>query len=144
MILLRHVCVLNHFSPVRLFATPWTVASQAPLSMEFSKQENWSGLPFPPPRIFPTQGLNLHHYWVSYIACRFFTIEPPGKSYNSSYRSDFSKSGNRSCLPILVCFIPKIGFQSFCFLPLSRLLSSGQNVSHDGLMDNVSFCKTFI
>ena len=94
--------------------------------------------------IFPTQGLNLHHYWVSYIACRFFTIEPPGKSYNSSYRSDFSKSGNRSCLPILVCFIPKIGFQSFCFLPLSRLLSSGQNVSHDGLMDNVSFCKTFI
>ena len=36
--------VLSH---VRLFATPWTVALQAPLSMEFSRQEYWSGLPFP-------------------------------------------------------------------------------------------------
>ena len=36
-------------SRVRLFATLWTVALQAPLSMEFSRQEYWSGLPFPPP-----------------------------------------------------------------------------------------------
>ena len=36
-------------SHVRLFATPWTVAHQAPLSMEFSRQEYWSGLPFPSP-----------------------------------------------------------------------------------------------
>ena len=35
--------------PVRLFATPWTVAYQAPLSMGFSRQEYWSGLPFPSP-----------------------------------------------------------------------------------------------
>ena len=42
----RHVSVLSH---VRLFATPWTVARQAPLSMEFSRQEYWSGLLFPPP-----------------------------------------------------------------------------------------------
>ena len=34
-------------SPVRLFGTPWTVARQAPLSMGFSRQEYWSGLPFP-------------------------------------------------------------------------------------------------
>ena len=34
---------------VQLFATPWTVAQQAPLSMEFFMQEYWSGLPFPPP-----------------------------------------------------------------------------------------------
>ena len=38
------VCVLSH---VRLFATPWTVACQASLSMAFSRQEYWSGLPFP-------------------------------------------------------------------------------------------------
>ena len=37
-------------SPVQLFATPWTVAHQAPLSMGFSRQENWSGLPFPSPQ----------------------------------------------------------------------------------------------
>ena len=42
-----------------LFATPWTIALQAPLSMGFSKQEFWSGLPFPPPGIFPTHGLSL-------------------------------------------------------------------------------------
>ena len=40
------------------FATPQTVAHQAPLSMEFSRQEYWSGLLFPSPGIFPTQGSN--------------------------------------------------------------------------------------
>ena len=47
-------------SCVRLFVTPWTVASQAPLSGGFSRQEYWSGLPFPPPGIFLAQGLNPH------------------------------------------------------------------------------------
>ena len=41
----------------QLFVTPWTVAHQAPLSMEFSKQENWSGLPFPSPEDFPDPGI---------------------------------------------------------------------------------------
>ena len=41
------------------FAILWTVACQGPLSMGFSKQEFWSGLPFPPPGIFPTHGLSL-------------------------------------------------------------------------------------
>ena len=41
-----HVCVLSH---VRLFATPWAVACQAPPSVEFSRQGFWNGLPFPPP-----------------------------------------------------------------------------------------------
>ena len=41
-------CVLSRFSRVRLFATPWPVAHQAPLSTGFSKQEYWNGLPFPP------------------------------------------------------------------------------------------------
>jgi len=38
------------------FATPWTVAHQAPLSMGYSRQEDWSGLPFPPPRDLPNPG----------------------------------------------------------------------------------------
>ena len=42
-------CMLSHFSRVRLFVTLWTVARQAPLSMGFSRQEYWSGLPCPPP-----------------------------------------------------------------------------------------------
>ena len=45
--------MLSRFSCVQLFVTPWTVALQAPLSMEFSKQEYWSGLPFPDPGIEP-------------------------------------------------------------------------------------------
>ena len=43
--------------PVRLFATPWTVAYQAPLSMGFSRQEYWSGLPFPSPGDLPHPGI---------------------------------------------------------------------------------------
>ena len=49
------VCV----SRVRLFATPWTVACEAPLSMEFSKQEYCSGLPCPSPGDFPDPGIEL-------------------------------------------------------------------------------------
>ena len=53
------VCVcVKSLSRVWLFATPWTIAHQAPLSMGFSRQEYWSGLPFPSPGIFPTQGSN--------------------------------------------------------------------------------------
>ena len=40
--------MLSHFSCVQCFVMPWTVACQAPLSMVFSQQEYWSGLPFPP------------------------------------------------------------------------------------------------
>ena len=47
-VFLRIVCV-NSLSHVQLFATPWTVAHQAPLSMGFSRQEYWSGLPSPSP-----------------------------------------------------------------------------------------------
>ena len=45
--------VLSCFSCVQLFVTLWTVACQAPLSMGFSRQEHWSGLPFPPPGDLP-------------------------------------------------------------------------------------------
>ena len=44
---------VKSLSRVRLFATPWTVAYQAPLSMGFSRQEYWSGLPFPSPGDLP-------------------------------------------------------------------------------------------
>ena len=54
---LVRACVLSHFSHVQLFATPWTVACQAPLSMGFSRQEYWSGLPFPSPGNRPHPGM---------------------------------------------------------------------------------------
>ena len=49
---------VKSLSRVRLFATLWTVAYQAPLSMGFSRQEDWSGQPFPLPGNLPAQGLN--------------------------------------------------------------------------------------
>ena len=49
-------CVKS-LSRVRFFATPWTVAPQAPPSMGFSRQEYWSGLPFPSPRDLPDPGI---------------------------------------------------------------------------------------
>ena len=45
------------FSRVQLFVTPWTVARQAPLSMGFSRQEYWNGLPCPPPGDLPDPGI---------------------------------------------------------------------------------------
>ena len=48
---------VKSLSRVRLFATPWTVAHQAPLCMGFSRQEYWSGLPFPSPADLPDPGI---------------------------------------------------------------------------------------
>ena len=59
--------MLSHFSRVRFFATPWTVARQAPLSVEFSRQECWSGLPCPPPGDLPHPGMEAGS--LSYISC---------------------------------------------------------------------------
>ena len=63
-------------SHVQLLATPWTVALQAPLSMEFSRQDYWSGLPFPSPGDLPDPGIKP---MSPALADRFFTTEPPGK-----------------------------------------------------------------
>ena len=48
---------MKSLSRVRLFATPWTVAHQAPQSMGFSRQEDWSGVPFPSPGDLPDPGI---------------------------------------------------------------------------------------
>ena len=53
----KSLCCAWLLSHVRLFATPWTAARQAPLSMGFSRQEYWSGLPCPPPGDRPNPGM---------------------------------------------------------------------------------------
>ena len=67
---------MKSLSRVRLFVTPWTVAHQAPLSMGFSRQEHWSGLPFPSPGGLPSPGIEPAS---PALAGGFFTSEPPGK-----------------------------------------------------------------
>ena len=62
------------------FATPWTVAHQAPLSMRFSRQEYWSRLPFPTPGDLPDPRMESTFPAPPALAGRFFTTVPPGKS----------------------------------------------------------------
>ena len=80
-----HLCcyvhVPSHFSHVRLFATLWTVALQAPLSMGFSRPEYWSGLPCPPPGIFLTQRLNSCLLCLLHWQAGSLPLMPPGKSF---------------------------------------------------------------
>ena len=59
-----NMCVLSRFSCVCLFAILWTVAHHTPPSMEFSRQEYWSGLPFSPPG-----DLSRHQTHISYVSC---------------------------------------------------------------------------
>ena len=63
------------------FATPWTVACQVPLSMEFSRQEHWSGLPFPPPGDLSGSWIQPTSPVSPELADGFFTTEPPGKPH---------------------------------------------------------------
>ena len=65
--------MLSRFSRVQLFATPWTVAHQAPLSTGFSGQEYWSGSPCPPPGDLPNARIELGDLASSALAAGFFT-----------------------------------------------------------------------
>ena len=67
------------FSCVQLSVTPWTVARQAPVSMQFSRQEYGSGLPFPQPGNLPDMGTEPASPSSPVLADRFFTTEPFGK-----------------------------------------------------------------
>ena len=70
------LCCCQSLSHVLLFVTPWTVAHQVPLSVGFSRQEHWSGLPFPSPGDLLDPGIKL---MSPALAGRFFTTELPGK-----------------------------------------------------------------
>ena len=70
------VCLCKLLSRVWLFATPWTIAHQAPLSTEFSRQEYWSRLPFPFPGNLPYRGIE---HWFPALQADSLLCEPPGK-----------------------------------------------------------------
>ena len=69
---------VKSLSCVQLFATPWTVAYQAPPSMGFSRQECWSGLPFPSPGDLPNPGIEPGSPALQADA---LLSEPPGTAY---------------------------------------------------------------
>ena len=75
--------LLNCFSRVRLCATPWTAAHQAPPSMAFPRQEYWRGLPCPPPGDLPDQGIEPTSLMSPTVADGFFTIAAAAKLLQS-------------------------------------------------------------
>ena len=87
----QHACVLSR---VRLFATPWAVARQVPLSMEFSRQEYWSGLPLPTPGDLSNSGIEPTSPALA------FTTEPPGSPKASKIQFLGENSSDYSLLKV--------------------------------------------
>ena len=81
----------------QLFATSWTVARQAPLSMEFPRQEYWSGLPCPPTGDLPNPGIELPSLMSLALAGRFFTSSIICKAQESVWKW---KWVTQSCLTL--------------------------------------------
>ena len=89
------MCCTKSLSHVRLSVTPWTVAYQAPLSMGFSRQEYWSGLPCPPPEE-SSQPSNRSQ--VSYVSCigrqvLYHLLHQPRKDYREPRQGAGSSPG---------------------------------------------------
>ena len=74
----RHVCMLS-CSVISNSLPPWTAAHQAPLSIGLSRQEHWSGMPFPPPGDLPDPGIEPASHVAPALAGRIFTADPSGK-----------------------------------------------------------------
>ena len=78
--LFMHMCVCSATSDLSNSATPWTVAHQAPLSMGFSRQEYWRGLPCPPPWDLPNPGIEPRSLMSPALAGQFFTTSATGEA----------------------------------------------------------------
>ena len=85
---------VKSLSRVQLFATPWTVAYHPPLSMGFSRQQYWSGLPFPSPTDLPDPGMEPRSPALQTDALQ---SEPPGKSILLNWVKRFKESVHRQC-----------------------------------------------
>ena len=93
---------MKSLSHVQLFVTPWTVAYQTPPSMGFSRQEYWSGLPFPSPGDLPNSGIELPNSGRSpALWADALPSEPPRKSSDLLKRHEItSESHTRNSLPV--------------------------------------------
>ena len=80
--------MLSNFSCVWLFATLWTVACQPPLSMGFSRQEYWSGFPWPSPGDLPYLGIESMSLMSPALTCVFFTAGTTWEAYELYFMSN--------------------------------------------------------
>ena len=88
-----YMCVLSRFIRAWLFATPWTITCQASLSMGFSRQEYWSGLPCPPPGDLPDPGIALTFFTCPALAGGFFVTSTTGYIMCSVTSYSFATQG---------------------------------------------------
>ena len=122
------MCVLSGFSCVQLFATLWTRAHQASLSMGFSRQEYWSGLPCPPPGDVPDLGVEPASLTSPALAGRFFISSAIWEALTSLVYTTFSLLIPQS-FSILFLFFIGITITEFA-LSLSFHLHSPRLADH--------------
>ena len=84
---------MKWLSHVRLFPNPWTIAYQAPPSMDFSRQEYWNGFPFPSPGDLPYPGIKPGS---PTLQADRLPSEPPGKPNKYIKTTQFTDEGNKS------------------------------------------------
>ena len=90
------VCILSRFSRVRLFGPPWTVGHQAPLSMEFSRQEYWSGLLCPSPGHHPHPAIKPTSPAAAALQTDSLLLSPRGSSATGVASHEFSSESTCS------------------------------------------------
>ena len=108
--------MLSHFSCVQLFVTPWTVAHQAPLSMGFSRQEYWSGLPFPSPGNLPDPGIKPGSPALQADSLPF---EPSGKTYTNTHTHIHTHTHTHTYIYICIYSALSLSFSLSLSLSLS-------------------------
>ena len=100
------VCMLSRFSRVRFFVTPWTVAHQALLSMGFSRQDYWSGLPCPPPGDLPDPGIELASLVAPTLTGKFFTNTATWEALKGVWDILYLRCLSYNCIYSLTFFKP--------------------------------------
>ena len=127
----------SHFNPVLLFATPETIAYQAPLSMGFSRHEYWSGLPCLPPGDLPNPGFKAMSLMSLALAGGFFTT-----------RATWEAHPPQSCFTRR--FFPLLGLRSIPLRLAPRRLTYGRHgyhviqkhlTSHQTKQKKITFCS---
>ena len=105
----------SHFSPIRLFATPWTIACQAPPSMGFCRQEYWSGLPCPPPGDLPDPGIEPASVLSPSLARGFFSTSATWEAHSkiSPAKTSYLVRNTSFCFVMLRLKVPNILVQMF-------------------------------
>ena len=119
------LCILSCFSHVWLFVTPWTVALQIPLSMWFSKQDYWSGLPFPSPGDLPDPEMEPAPLASPALAGRFCTTSATWEANITWLHS-----------PSISSVIP---FSFQCSSPNNSNIPTNQSL-HEKAMEKNKFC----